>query len=105
MRDQHLRKKYLEVERGTAYSQARLRNIRVERLSGKTPFHAELMLHGQRKEIDGMADITPDAEGYRLVASFPMRVSEFGIPEPAYLGVGVKDDVLVRVTFNAEPVR
>jgi len=27
-------------------------------------------------------------------------VSEFGIPEPTYLGVGVKDEVVVRVTHE-----
>jgi polyisoprenoid-binding protein YceI len=103
LRDDHLRKKYLEVERGPGYSQARLKNIRVDKLSGKTPFHALLMLHGQTKEVTGTADIKPEGDGYRLNASFPVRVSEFGIPEPTYLGVGVKDEVVVRVNMNAAP--
>jgi polyisoprenoid-binding protein YceI len=103
LRDEHLRKKYLEVERGPAYAQAHLRNIRVEKLAGKTPFRAVLMLHGQTKEVTGTADIKPEGDGYRLNASFPVRVSEFGIPEPTYLGVGVKDEVMVRVNLNATP--
>lgn len=103
LRDDHLKKKYLEVERGAGYSQARLRNIRVDKLSGKTPFHAVLMLHGQSKEVAGTADIKPEGDGYRLNASFPVRVSEFGIPEPTYLGVGVKDEVVVRVNLAASP--
>lgn len=103
LRDDHLRKKYLEVERGPAYAQAHLRNIRVEKLAGKTPFRAVLMLHGQTKEVTGTADIKPEGDGYRLNASFPVRVSEFGIPEPTYLGVGVKDEVTVRVNLNAAP--
>jgi polyisoprenoid-binding protein YceI len=103
LRDDHLRRKYLEVERGPTYSQARLRNIRVDKLSGKTPFHAVLLLHGQSKEVTGTADIKPEGDGYRLNASFPVRVSEFGIPEPTYLGVGVKDEVVVRVNLNASP--
>jgi polyisoprenoid-binding protein YceI len=103
LRDDHLRKKYLEVGRGPGYSQARLRNIRVEKLSGKTPFHAVLLLHGQSKEVIGTADIKPEGDGYRLNASFPVRVSEFGIPEPTYLGVGVKDEVVVRVNLAASP--
>jgi hypothetical protein len=101
--DGDLRKKYLEVERGPEYSQARLRNIRVEKLAGKTPFHAVLLLHGQSREVTGTADIKPDGPGYRLNASFPVRVSEFGIPDPTYLGVGVKDEVVVRVNLNAAP--
>ncbi|MFN2570901.1 MAG: YceI family protein [Gemmatimonadales bacterium] len=103
LRDQHLRKTYLEVERGPEYAQAHLRNIRVDRLSGKTPFRAVLMLHGQSREVSGTADIKPEGDGYRLAASFPVRVSEFGIPAPTYLGVGVKDEVLVRVNLNAAP--
>jgi len=103
LRDDHLRKKYLEVERGPAYTHAHLKNIRVEKLAGKTPFHAVLTLHGQTKEITGTADIKPEGDGYRLNASFPVRVSEFGIPEPTYLGVGVKDEVVVRVNLNAAP--
>jgi len=103
LRDEHLRKKYLEVERGPTYAQAHLRNIRVEKLAGKTPFRAVLMLHGQTKEVTGTADIKPEGDGYRLNASFPVRVSEFGIPEPTYLGVGVKDEVTVRVNLNAAP--
>ena len=103
LRDDHLRRKYLEVERGPEYSQARLRNIRVDKLAGKTPFHAVLMLHSQTKEVTGTADIKPEGDGYKLIASFPVRVSEFGIPEPTYLGVGVKDEVVVRVNMNAAP--
>jgi polyisoprenoid-binding protein YceI len=103
LRDDHLRKKYLEVERGPAYTHAHLKNIRVEKLAGKTPFRAVLTLHGQTKEITGTADIKPEGDGYRLNASFPVRVSEFGIPEPTYLGVGVKDEVVVRVNLNAAP--
>ncbi len=103
LRDDHLRKKYLEVERGPGFAQAHLRNIRVEKLAGKTPFRAVLMLHGQTKEVTGTADIKPEGDGYRLNASFPVRVSEFGIPEPTYLGVGVKDEVVVRVNLNAAP--
>jgi len=103
LRDDHLRKKYLEVERGPGFAQAHLRNIRVEKLAGKTPFRAVLMLHGQTREVTGTADIKPEGDGYRLNASFPVRVSEFGIPEPTYLGVGVKDEVVVRVNMNASP--
>jgi polyisoprenoid-binding protein YceI len=103
LRDDHLRRKYLEVERGPGFAQAHLRNIRVEKLAGKTPFRAVLMLHGQTREVTGTADIKPEGDGYRLNASFPVRVSEFGIPEPTYLGVGVKDEVVVRVNMNAAP--
>jgi hypothetical protein len=59
------------------------------------------MLHGTRREVSGTAEIKPTDAGYRVDASFPIRTAEFGIPEPTYLGVGVKDEVQVRVNFTA----
>jgi polyisoprenoid-binding protein YceI len=103
LRDRHLRNNYLEVQRGADFAVAKLENIRVERAPGKTTFRGTLRVHGQQREISGTADVTPDGKGYRLAASFPVRVSEFQIPEPSYLGVGVQDEVTVRVNFNAVP--
>jgi len=103
IRDQHMRTKYLEVQRGPEFANARVQNIRLERPTGKTTFHATLTLHGQTKDVTGTADIKPYGDGYRLAAAFPVHVSEFGIPEPTYLGVGMKDEVEIRVNFNAAP--
>lgn len=103
LRDRHMRTKYLEVERGPEFAKAHVREIRLDQPTGKTTFHAVLALHGQTKEVNGTADIKADAGGYKLTASFPVRVSEFGIPEPTYLGVGVKDQVEIRVNLAAMP--
>lgn len=103
LRNRHLRQNYLEVERGPAFAAARLQDIRVERLSGKTTFRGTLTLHGERKEVSGTAEIAPNGPGYLLEASFPVRISEFRIPDPTYLGVGVKDEVVVRVKLHAAP--
>ena len=103
LRDRHLRNNYLEVQKGAGFSIAKLENIKVERLAGKTTFKGTLQLHGQQREVSGTADVQPVGKGYKLVASFPVRVSEFQIPEPSYLGVGVKDEVTVNVTLTAAP--
>jgi polyisoprenoid-binding protein YceI len=103
LRDKHLKSNYLEVEKGPEFSEARLQDIRVERLKGKTTFRGLLTLHGQQREVTGTANIKPDGAGYRMEASFPVKVSEFQIPEPTYLGVGVADEVTVRVNLNALP--
>lgn len=103
LRNRHLRSNYLEVEKGPTFSEARLRDIRVERLDGKTTFRGMLTLHGQSREVSGTANIVPNGGGYRLDASFPVRISEFKIPEPTYLGVGVTDEVVVRVNLSAAP--
>jgi polyisoprenoid-binding protein YceI len=103
LRDRHLKDNYLEVAKGPEYAEARLQDIRVERLDGKTTFRGLLTLHGQQREVTGTAQIKPDGNGYRMQASFPIKVSDFQIPEPTYLGVGVADEVTVRVNLNAVP--
>jgi polyisoprenoid-binding protein YceI len=101
LRDRHMKNNYLEVEKGAEYAAARLEDIRVEKLAGKTTFRGLLTLHGSRKEVTGTAQIKQTASGYRVEATFPLRTAEFGIPEPTYLGVGVKDEIQVRVNFVA----
>ena len=103
LRDKHLKANYLEVEKGPEFAEARLQDIRVERLKGKTQFRGLLTLHGQQREVTGTADIKPNGSGYRMEATFPVKVADFQIPEPTYLGVGVADEVIVRVNLNAQP--
>jgi polyisoprenoid-binding protein YceI len=104
LRDRHLRNNYLEVQRGPDFAVAKLVNLKLERLPGKGTIRALLTLHGQQREVTGVADIQPQGAGYRVEATFPVRISEFQIPEPTYLGVGVKDEITIRVKLNAEPV-
>ena len=103
LRDRHLKDNYLEVQRGSAFAAARLQDIRVDALEGKTAFRGALMLHGERREVSGTATIRPDGPGYRVEANFPVRISDFQIPDPTYLGVGVKNEVQVRVHFTVVP--
>jgi polyisoprenoid-binding protein YceI len=103
LRNRHLRNNYLEVQKGDGFAVAKLENIKVERLPGKTTFKGTLQLHGQQREVSGTADVQQAGNGYKLTATFPVRVSEFQIPEPTYLGVGVQDEVTVNVTLTAVP--
>jgi polyisoprenoid-binding protein YceI len=103
LRDRHMKENYLEVKKGEEFASARLQDIKVDALAGKTSFRGVLMLHGQRREVKGTAEIKPNGDGYRVEAAFPVRISEFEIPDPTYLGVGVKDEVQVRVNFSVAP--
>jgi polyisoprenoid-binding protein YceI len=103
LRDRHMKDNYLEVKKGDEFAAARLQDIRVESLQGKTSFKGMLTLHGETREVSGTANIKQNGEGYRVDASFPIRYSDFGIPDATYLGVGVKDQVHVRVNFTAAP--
>jgi hypothetical protein len=108
MRNDHMRERYLEVDKGEAYGQAvlsdiRLTNAREESFQGMTPFTGSFSLHGTSRPVAGRAQVRRDGAGVHVEASFPVQISEYGIPKPQYLGVGVKNEVQVKVTFVATP--
>jgi polyisoprenoid-binding protein YceI len=103
IRDRHMRENYLEVEKGPEFAVATFEQIRIDKLEGKTTFTGTLLLHGQRKEISGTADLQQRDGRIRVQAQFPIRVSEFQIPKPSYLGVGVRDEIQVKVTLTVAP--
>jgi hypothetical protein len=105
LRDHHLRDSYLEVGKGAGYDVATLENIQLEKSDGKSAFKGTLLLHGEKHQVSGMSTIHRNSDGtIRVDAEFPLKVSEFAIPKPTYLGVGVRDEIRVKVAFNAAPM-
>lgn len=103
MRDHHLKTTYLEVEKGPDFSVASIDDIRVEKLDGKSVFSGTLTLHGQRKPITGTADVQQKDGRIRVQARFSLKVSDFAIAAPMYLGVGVRDEIQIDVNLTAVP--
>ena len=108
LRNEHLRENYLEVDKAPGYDRATLSEIDLKGVNpdspeGKGSFTGSLMLHGTKKTVSGPAEIRKAGSGVRVKASFPVNLSDFAIPEPRYLGVGVKNTVQVEVTFTASP--
>jgi polyisoprenoid-binding protein YceI len=106
LRNEHLRGKYLEVDKGTGYDQAVLSEVALQGLNadlpaGKGSFTASLMLHGVKKTVMGPVEIRQAGTGWRVRASFPVNLPDYRIDKPRYLGVGVRDTVQVSVTFTA----
>ena len=106
LRNDHLREKYLEVDKGTGYDQAVLSDIVLQGLNpeapaGKGSFHRIPHLHGVKKTVTGPVEIRQAGTGWRVRASFPVTLPDYNIDKPRYLGVGVKDTVQVSVTFTA----
>jgi hypothetical protein len=51
--------------------------------------------------VTGTADIRRSGSDLKVSASFPVKVSDFAIASPTYLGVGVRNEVTVAVNFHA----
>jgi hypothetical protein len=106
LRNEHLRRNYLEVDKGEGFDKAslseiQLGDINVETLEGKTSFTAALLLHGIKKPVKGQVEIRRSPTGILVDATFPVTLADYGIPKPQYLGVGVKSQVQVKVSLAA----
>ena len=101
IRDRHMKDNYLEVAKGPEFATAIIDDIRVEKLEGKTVFTGMLSLHGQKRKVTGAAQLQEKDGKIRVQAQFPVKVSEFEIPAPTYLGVGVRDEIQVKVSLLA----
>ena len=106
LRNEHLREKYLEVDKGAGYDQAVLSDVTLQGVNADTPagkgsFTGSLMLHGVKKTVTGPVEIRQAGTGWRVRASFPVNLPDYNIDMPRYLGVGVKDTVQVSVIFTA----
>lgn len=108
LRNEHMRDKYLEVGRGAGFDHAvvsgvSLGNVDPATFQGRTAFTGTLLLHGTKRPVSGQATIKRDGRSVHVEASFPVTVTDHGIPKPQYLGVGVRNEVNVMVSFVAEP--
>jgi polyisoprenoid-binding protein YceI len=101
IRDRHMKNNYLEVEKGPEFATAIIEDIRVEKLEGKTVFSGMLSLHGQKRKVTGPAELQQKDGSIRVQAQFPLKVSDFAIPAPTYLGVGVRDEIQIKVSLMA----
>ena len=106
LRNDHLREKYLEVDRGAGYDQAVLSDVVLQGLNpgapaGKGSFTGLLTLHGVKKAVNGPVEVRQAGTAWRVRASFPVNLPDYNIDKPRYLGVGVRDTVQVSVAFTA----
>jgi polyisoprenoid-binding protein YceI len=86
LRDRHMRDKYFETKK---YPKATLKSAKAE--GGK--FEAELEVHGKTKKVSGPYEV----QGQMIQGKFKTTLSDFGIPDAKYMGVGVDDEVEVEV--------
>jgi len=103
MRDEHMKKKYLETDK---YPTAVLKwSVPTTTLNGakEVAFKGMLLLHGIEKEVTGTATVDPaaDHKQFGVDATFPLKLSDFKIDIPKYLGVTVAEEVEVHAHLTA----
>lgn len=104
LRDQHMKEKYLKTKTNptalmkipsvTLPAGWDLQNAEVKDLS----FNAILKLNGVEKPVKGILNI--GASPLRSQAEFEIKLSDFQIEIPEYLGVKVADTVKIKVALN-----
>jgi polyisoprenoid-binding protein YceI len=109
LRSEHLREEYLEVGKGPGYDTAvlsdiRLGNVDATTFQGRTDFSGTFMVHGAKQPVRGQAEIHREGAAVRIEATFPVALADYGIPKPQYLGIGVRNQVQVKVSLVATPV-
>lgn len=109
LRNRHLRENYLEVAKGPGFDKAALSEIRVDQAAspefeGESTFSGVLVLHNVKHRVEGTVALRRAAGALRVLARFPLTLTDFGIQPPEYLGVGVGNRIMVHVTFDAVPV-
>jgi polyisoprenoid-binding protein YceI len=102
LRDRHMKETYLETGKRAGFDKAILEQIQIRTVAAGSdqPFKALLTLHGEQLPVAGKVTIREDHGKLRAEAEFPVRLARFGIQSPQYLGVGVTEEVRVRVQFD-----
>ena len=99
LRTNHMKEKYLQVKE---HPKAKLTLVDAPvdatfvctlTNSGEKPFKGKLLLHGKEREVNG----TYTAKNGLVQAKFPIKLTDFAIEIPTYLGVTVADMVDVAV--------
>lgn len=91
LRDEHAKNKYLDVKK---FPKAVLSNIQAENGKGS----GMLQIRDKKIKIDGTYTIAPDKK--TVTADFKIKLSDYGISDINYKGVGVEDEVNVQVKIN-----
>lgn len=103
LRNDHMKEKYLEVNK---YPHAKLTvkdlplpsTWSLQNAGLKDfPFKGILQLHGVEKEVSGTLNVS---EKLKTEAQFEIKISDFKIDIPSYLGITVADTVKVQVSVN-----
>ncbi len=92
LRDKHLKQRLLTDK----HPVAKLINAKGKDGKGEATFS----LMGKEQKVTG----TYKTKGNELISEFKMSLPELGITDVKYMGIGVKDEVTVRITVPVEQI-
>lgn len=104
LRDQHMREKYLQVQK---FPNAELTvprgAIKFPAAGGEASADANgtMKIHGQSKPVTFHYTAKREGDKFAVSGSARLNVKDFGIEIPSYLGVTVNPDIVVSVKFDA----
>ncbi len=67
-------------------------------------FSGELIVKGEAQPAAGTATVVRDGPGVKVDAKFGMKITQYPIAVPKYLGITVAEDVQLEVTVVADQV-
>lgn len=100
LRNEHMKEKYLETGKHPVATLT-IKEVAIPAGWSKekpqvaeTAFKGELTLHGEKRPVEGLFEITGDKE---LKAKMELKISDYKIDIPSYLGVTVADTVKIQI--------
>lgn len=107
MRTNHMKEKYLEVEK---FPQSKLTLTEVnlpaadfgkDFSESSIPFKGNLSLHGVSKPVTGTAKIEQKGTNVSVHAEFTIKITDYQIPIPVFAGITVADEVSLVIEASA----
>jgi hypothetical protein len=100
LRNQHMKEKYLQTKEFpkaelTILTAAVDPGFENSMSNGEKPFLGRLKLHGKEQNVSGIFSVSKGI----VMAKFTLKVTDYGIEIPSYLGVTVTDSVDVSVNL------
>jgi polyisoprenoid-binding protein YceI len=107
LRDRHLKDEFLQVQKFPD-AELTLNNVSLDKnpiangfSQDKVPFTGILKVHGVSHPVNGTIDLSTAVGTTKGDAQFGIKISDFGFPEPKFMGMKVNDDVQVKVHLEA----
>lgn len=99
LRNKHMKEKYLEVDKYPNADLALPKDQLKIPSNGVQKANGTFTLHGVTKAKEFTYKVEKSGDGYKVEGWFGVNILDHGIAEPGYLGVKVKPNVDVDVSF------